>query len=138
MRKRPTSLQKMLVVGLTIGVSLLWIFSMFSTIYVSSNKLNTLFDSALAETAQRIMPLAAIEILNREEVGNPQQIMSFEDHDEPLIYLIRDNLGKILLQSHNANPDDFNAELLEGFSSSDTHRFYGISAIQNTLYIEVA
>nr|WP_274620434.1 HAMP domain-containing sensor histidine kinase [Colwellia maritima] len=64
--------------------------------------------------------------------------MSFAAHDEQLVYLVRDNLGKILLQSHNAEPTDFNQTLLEGFSSSTTHRFYGAWAVQNSLHIEVA
>jgi two-component system OmpR family sensor kinase len=136
--KAPKSLQKILGIGLTVGVTLLWLLALLSTVYVSHNKLNTLFDSALAETAQRIMPLAVVEITNREEPGQLQQIMSFETHDEPLVYLVRDASGTILLQSHNADPLIFNKTLLEGFSSSANYRFYGAWAVQNTLHIEVA
>ena len=136
--KAPKSLQKTLGIGLTVGVTLLWLLALLSTVYVSQNKLNTLFDSALAETAQRIMPLAVVEITNREEPGQLQQIMSFETHDEPLVYLVRDASGTILLQSHNADPLMFNKTLLKGFSSSENHRFYGAWAVQNTLHIEVA
>ncbi|MCB5163174.1 MULTISPECIES: ATP-binding protein [Gammaproteobacteria] len=136
--KSPQSLQKTLGIGLTLGVSLLWLLALSGTVYVSQNKLNQLFDSALAETAQRIMPLAVVEIINREDPQQAQQIMSFEAHDERLVYLVRDETGAILLQSHNADPKLFNETLLEGFSSSETHRFYGASAVQNTLHIEVA
>lgn len=136
--KKPQSLQKTLGIGLTIGVTLLWIFALSGAVYVSQNKLNDLFDSALAETAQRIMPLAVVEIINREDPGQAQQIMSFKAHDERLVYLVRNNLGQILLQSHNADPAVFNQTLLIGFNSSTTHRFYGVSAVQNTLHIEVA
>lgn len=136
--KAPKSLQKTLGIGLTVGVTLLWLLALLSTVYVSQNKLNTLFDSALAETAQRIMPLAVVEITNREEPGQLQQIMSFETHDEPLVYLVRDASGTILLQSHNADPLMFNKTLLKGFSSSENYRFYGAWAVQNTLHIEVA
>jgi two-component system OmpR family sensor kinase len=136
--KAPKSLQKILGIGLTVGVTLLWLLALLSTVYVSHNKLNTLFDSALAETAQRIMPLAVVEITNREEPGQLQQIMSFETHDEPLVYLVRDASGTILLQSHNADPLMFNKTLLKGFSSSENYRFYGAWAVQNTLHIEVA
>ena len=112
--KAPKSLQKTLGIGLTVGVTLLWLLALLSTVYVSQNKLNTLFDSALAETAQRIMPLAVVEITNREEPGQLQQIMSFETHDEPLVYLVRDASGAILLKSHNADPLMFNKTLLKG------------------------
>jgi two-component system OmpR family sensor kinase len=136
--KKPQSLQKTLGIGLTLGVSLLWLFALSGTVYVSQDKLNQLFDSALAETAQRIMPLAVVEIINREGPQQAQHVMSFEVHDERLVYLVRDETGAILLQSHNADPTLFNETLLEGFSSSETHRFYGASAVQKTLHIEVA
>ncbi|MEH6596570.1 MAG: two-component system OmpR family sensor kinase [Oleiphilaceae bacterium] len=136
--KKPQSLQKTLGIGLTLAVTLLWIFALSGAVYVSKNKLNELFDSSLAETAQRIMPLAVVEIINREDPGQAQQIMSFKAHDEHLVYLVRNNLGQILLQSHNADPAIFNQTLLIGFNSSTTHRFYGISAVQNTLHIEIA
>ncbi|WP_299200336.1 ATP-binding protein [uncultured Amphritea sp.] len=136
--KAPQSLQKTLGVGLTAGVTLLWMLALLGALYVSQNKLNELFDSTLAETAHRIMPLAVVEIINRENLDQPQQIMSFEAHDKQFIYLVRDALGRILLQSHNADPSIFNQTLVKGFSSSKTHRFYRTSAIQNTLHIEVA
>lgn len=136
--KNSRSLQKTIGVGLTLGVTLLWILALLSATYVSQNKLNQLFDSALAETAQRIMPLAVIEIINREGPKQSQQIMSFEAHDEHLVYLVRDTFGNILLQSHKADPTVFNPTLLKGFSSSATYRFYGASAVQNTIHIEVA
>ena len=136
--KKSQSLQKTLGIGLTIGVTLLWILALSGAVYVSKNKLNELFDSSLAETAQRIMPLAVVEIINREDPEQAQQIMSFKAHDERLIYLVRNHLGQILLQSHNADPAIFNQTLLIGFNSSTTYRFYGASAVQNTLHIEVA
>lgn len=136
--KRPQSLQKTLGIGLTFGMTLLWILALSGAVYVSQHKLNELFDSALAETAQRIMPLAVVEIINREDPGKAQQVMSFKAHDERLVYLVRNNLGQILLQSHNADPAVFNQTLLVGFNSSTTHRFYGVSAVQDTLHIEVA
>jgi two-component system OmpR family sensor kinase len=136
--KSTHSLQKTLGVGLTLGVAFLWILALTGTVYVSQSKLNQLFDSALAETAQRIMPLAVVEIINREDPLQAQQIMSFEAHDERLVYLVRDATGTILLQSHNADPAIFNQTLGNGFSSSETYRFYGASAVQNTLHIEVA
>lgn len=136
--KSAKSLQKTLSIGLTLGVALLWIVALTGAVYVSQNKLDQLFDSALAETAQRIMPLAVVEILNREDSQKPQQIVAFEAHDEHLIYIIRDKDGVILMQSHNADPTLFNSSLQKGFTSSDTYRFYGASAIQNTLFINVA
>lgn len=136
--KPARSLQKTLGVGLTLGVTLLSVIALLGAVLVSQNKLNALFDSALEETAQRIMPLAVVEIINREEPQQAQPVMSFAAHDEALVYLIRDNTGEILLHSHNADPKTFNQTLLSGFSTSATHRFYGAWAVQNTLHIEIA
>jgi len=136
--KTAKSLQKTLGIGLTVGVTILWMIALLGALFVSQSKLNALFDSALAETAQRLMPLAVVEIINTEDPRQLQNIMPFDTHDEQLVYLVRDEFGKILLQSHNADPAVFNQELFEGFSSSATHRFYGATAVQNTLHIEVA
>ena len=132
------SLQKTLGIGLTVGVTLLWLAALLSAVLVSQSKLNEILDSALQETAQRILPLAVIEIINSENTGQLQNIMPVEAHDERLVYLVRDNLGTILLQSHNADPTVFNQQLRKGFSSSATYRFYGAFAVQNTVHIEVA
>jgi two-component system OmpR family sensor kinase len=136
--KNPQSLQKTLGIGLTLGVTLLWLLALLGALYVSQSKLNEIFDSALAETAQRLMPLAVVEIINSEDPRQLQNIMPFDSHDEYFVYLVRDEFGKILLQSHNADSTIFNQQLLEGFSSSATHRFYGATAVQDTLHIEVA
>lgn len=136
--RTPHSLQRTLAVGLTAGVSLLWVGAVLTAFAVAQSKLNTLFDSALEEMAQRLMPLAVVEIINAEDPEQLQNIMPFEAHDEQLVYLVRDATGKILLQSHNADPTVFTKQLLKGFSSSATHRFYGATAVQDTLHIEVA
>ena len=134
----PRSLQTTLGTGLTVGVTLFWLLALAGAVLAAREQLNTRFDSALAETAQRIMPLAVVEVINREDSGQAQHIVAFEAHDEPLVYLIRDHAGRVLLRSHNADPAVFNRDLLDGFSSSTTHRFYGAWAVQRTLHIEVA
>jgi len=105
---------------------------------VAQHEMNEVFDSALEETAQRILPLAVTDILNRENgVGN-QRAPALKDHDEYLTYLVRDEQGNILLQSHDANPEVFSTTPREGFSNTSTHRLYGASAVSNTIYLEVA
>lgn len=136
--KRTKSLQNNLGVGLTLGVALLWVLALVVAVSVLRDRMNEMFDSALAETAQRIMPLAVVEIINSETPGQLQNIMPFAAHDEYFIYLVRDNSGAVLLKSHNADPAVFKPDFQTGFSSSASHRFYGASAVQNTLHIQVA
>jgi two-component system OmpR family sensor kinase len=134
----PKSLQKNLSISLTLGMTFLWLLALAGAVLVSQYRLNALFDSALAETAQRIMPLAVVEIVNRETPSQLQRVMSFDAHDEQFVYLVRNTSKEILLQSHNAKSGDFNESLITGFSSSPSHRFYGVFAVQNTYHIEVA
>lgn len=133
-----TSLQKTLGIGLTLGVTLLWLLGVTASGLVAQHEMNEVFDSALEETAQRILPLAVTDILNRENGTGNQRAPALKDHDEYLTYLVRDEHGNILLQSHDANPDVFSTTPREGFSDTATHRLYGVSAVSNTIFLEVA
>jgi len=133
-----TSLQKTLGTWLTIGVTLLWLLGVIASGLVARHEMNEVFDSALEETAQRILPLAVTDILNREGNLGLEQALALKEHDEYLTYLVRDKSGKLLLQSHDADPQVFGAIPREGFSETATHRIYGEPAISETLYIEVA
>ena len=133
-----TSLQKTLGIGLTLGVTLLWLLGVTASGLVAQHEMNEVFDSALEETAQRILPLAVTDILNRENGAGNQKAPALKDHDEYLTYLVRDEAGNILLQSHDADPGVFSRTPAEGFSDTLTHRLYGVSAVSNTIYLEVA
>lgn len=133
-----TSLQKTLGTWLTIGVTLLWLLGVVASGVVARHEMNEVFDSALEETAQRILPLAVTDILNRENDTGNQRALALKEHDEYLTYLVRDASGKLLLQSHDADPRVFGAKPRQGFSETPTHRIYGEGAISDTLYIEVA
>ena len=133
-----TSLQKTLSIGLTLGVTLLWLLGVIASGLVAQHEMNEVFDSALEETAQRILPLAVTDILNRDTGTGNQRAPALKDHDEYLTYLIRDEQGNLLLSSHDANPEVFGTAPKQGFSNTSTHRLYGASAVSNTIYLEVA
>lgn len=133
-----TSLQKSLGTGLTLGITLLWLLGVTASGLVAQHEMNEVFDSALEETAQRILPLAVTDILNRENGATSQRAPALKDHDEYLTYLVRDGQGNLLLQSHDADPRVFGTSAREGFSNTSTHRIYGASAVSDTIYIEVA
>ncbi|MDM7858739.1 sensor histidine kinase [Thiopseudomonas acetoxidans] len=132
------SLQRTLGLSLTIGIIVLWLLGVAAAGLVARYKMNDVFDSALEETAQRILPLAVTEILNRENDTGPQRAPMLKAHDEYLTYLVRKPSGEILLQSHDVEPELFSPLPREGFSDTATHRFYGASAVSGTIYIEVA
>lgn len=72
------SLQKRLGVGLTLGMTLLWLAATVGTWRVVQHELDEVFDSALEETAQRILPLAVLEISNREEPQSAQLVATLK------------------------------------------------------------
>ncbi|MFL1527586.1 sensor histidine kinase [Pseudomonas sp. O230] len=136
--KSSSSLQKRLGLGLTLGMTLLWLGATVGAWLVVQHELNEAFDSALEETAQRILPLAVLEISNREAPREAQHVATLKMHKEYLTYLVRDAKGEILMQSHDANPKIFNKQSSEGFSATEKYRLYGASALRETLFIEIA
>ncbi len=95
--KRPKSLQWRLSLWLGLGITALWAVAAVVTVYRLHNEMNEVFDSALEETAQRILPLAALEILGRDADDSEQRVATLRQHDEYFTYIVRDQTGKVLL-----------------------------------------
>ncbi|WP_260958729.1 ATP-binding protein [Pseudomonas citri] len=136
--RAPSSLQKRLGVGLTLGITLLWLGATVGAWLAVRHELNEAFDNALQETAQRILPLAVLEISNREAPDKAQQVAPLKMHKQYLMYLVRDAAGEILMQSHDANPKVFRKHPTEGFTTTRKYRLYGTSALRETVFIEIA
>lgn len=136
--KWPRSLQARL--GLSIGVMLtvLWIAAAAVTAVVLRHEMDEVFDSSLQETAQRLLPLAVVDIVGREEDGVTQRLGAIRGHDEFFTYIVRDAQGRILLQSHAADTAIFPAYDGPGFRQTATHRLYSDDALQGSIRITVA
>lgn len=134
----PRSLQARL--GLSLGVLLtaLWIAAASVTAVILRHEMDEVFDSALQETAQRLLPLAVVDIVGREEDGVTQRLGVIREHDEFFTYLVRDAQGRILLQSHAADPTVFPAYDGPGFRQTATHRLYNEDALQGSVRITMA
>lgn len=136
--RTPRSLQARL--GLSIGIllTLLWIAAASATAVILRHEMDEVFDSALQETAQRLLPLAVVDIVGREEDGVTQRLGTIREHDEFFTYVIRDADGRILLQSHAAAPKIFPTYDGPGFRQTATHRLYNDEALQGSVRITVA
>ncbi len=134
----PRSLQARL--GLSIGVVLtvLWIAAAAVTAAVLRHEMDEVFDSSLQETAQRLLPLAVVDIVGREDDGVTQRLGAIRGHDEFFTYIVRDAQGRILLQSHAADAAIFPAYDGPGFRQTATHRLYNDDALQGSIRITVA
>lgn len=136
--RRATSLQRRLGFGLTLGVTLLWLLVAVVTAFIVEHTLNKTLDSVLEETAQRLLSLAVIEIFNREDSDLLQQVAALHPHEEYITYLVRGADGVPLLVSHDIDLSVFPETPQVGLRSTAMHRLYGISAVSDTFFIEVA
>lgn len=136
--KRASSLQHRLSFGLVSAVIAMWLAGMLAAGYMVRHELDEAFDSALQETAQRILPLAVQDILSRQGAPLARRLAPLKKHDEFLTYVVRDQNGTVLLQSHDADSAHFPDVPVLGFRDTQTHRLYGESAVSDTVFIEVA
>ncbi|MDK3072955.1 ATP-binding protein [Sedimentitalea sp. JM2-8] len=136
--KMPRSLQAQLGLSVGLVLTVLWLLAATVTAVIVRGELDEVFDSALRETAERILPLAVTDIVGREDQGVTQRLAPIREHDEFFTYLIRDAEGRILLQSHAADPAVFPPWDGQGFRQTATHRLYSDAALQGTVRITVA
>jgi two-component system OmpR family sensor kinase len=136
--RAPRSQQGRLALWLGSALLVIWVLAASVTTLIARGEIEEVFDSALQETAQRILPLAVVDILNREEAGISQRLAAIREHDEFFTYIVRDDQGSILLQSHAADPATFPAWDGIGFRQTATHRLYSDEAVQGTIRITVA
>ena len=134
----PRSVQWRISLWLGFGVVLLWGIATVATAQRLRHEMNEVFDSALEETAQRLLPLAVLDILSREEGDTSQRIVTLREHDEYFTYVVRDARGDMLLRSHRADDSVFPPFSRMGFVDTPTHRLYFDAALQGTITIAVA
>ena len=116
----------------------MWIAATLAAGIVVRHELDEVFDSAIQETAQRVLPLAAMGIIAQDKSRPAQRIAGVRPHDEFLTYLVRNGEGEILLQSHDAEPEIFPQFSGAGFETTPTHRIYTETAMRGTIAIMVA
>ena len=125
-------------VALSLIVTLLWLATAAVTARLLSRELDEVFDSALQETGQRILQLAVVDILNREEDGITRRITALADHEEHFTYVIRDAEGDILLTSHRADAASFPVFDQPGFHSDGDRRYYHEAAVRGTVLLTIS
>lgn len=124
--------------ALSLVVTVIWLVTAGVTARLLHSELDEVFDSALQETGQRILQLAVVDVLGREEEGVTQHVMALDDHAEHFTYIVRDDQGRILLTSHRADPAGFPAFTTTGFHEAQDLRFYHESAVRGTVSLTIA
>ncbi|SOC14422.1 two-component system OmpR family sensor kinase [Rhodobacter sp. JA431] len=137
------SLQTRLGVAVGALVATLWAGGAAFTANRLSTRIDAVFDGELESTAERILPLAVSEVLGREEVVTGAQVMPLirdkdGDEDEPMIYIVRNAAGEVLMLSHGAKAEDFPPYDGPGFRTARKLRLYADEALRGSVTIAVA
>lgn len=136
---RPISITRQLMRWL-IGVAVVfWLIAAGLAALVTHHEYQEVFDSALQETTQRLLPLVVDDLYQRDNSPVPRRVDEAAlAHEEHLLYQVRDARGQILLHSHDAPQAPFDAPLKPGFYQTATHRIYTEAALSGTLFLQVA
>lgn len=135
---RVPSLRLRAVLALSLGITVLWLAAAALTLHILTREMGEVFDSALQETGQRVLQLAVVDVLSREEEGLSQTIAPLGPHSEFFTYVMRDRLGRVLLASHTADTALFPLQAEAGFFNAGDLRFYQESAVQGTITLTIA
>lgn len=130
------SLQRRLLVGLGLAIALGWLVAVAGAGLIIRHEIDEVFDSAMQEVVQRVLPLAYSDILAREADDTVEQrLPDVGKHEEYITYVVRDRAGRVLLQSHDADPALFPAGLVTGFRNLEGRRFYTESAVSGSIVV---
>jgi two-component system OmpR family sensor kinase len=138
---RRGSLRARLALGLTLGLVAFWALGAVWALTALRRQTDALFDSALQETAQRVLPLAVMDHLSRDtdaDAAADQRVSELRAHDEIITYVLREASGRVALASHDAKLSTFPADAPPGFSTTGTHRLYVEQAVRGELTLIAA
>lgn len=129
-----TSIGRKLFVNLVLMLLALWLGVIFAVAWVIRYETNEVFDSSLQETAQRILPLAVMQL-------SPEPKAVFlepSEHDEYLSYQVVSANGDVLLRSGGAPKVAYGVPLARGFYNHNDQVFYVEPSSDNTVFVVIA
>lgn len=134
------SMTQRLIVGLMMAITLLWLLATALGLSVMEEEYGEMFDGALQETAERLVPLVVDDLSRNDSMDAPQQLQNVSKGPgrEYLIYQVRNADGNVLIHSHDAPNSPFAVALRTGFSDDKNYRYYTSSNIDGTIFVQVA
>lgn len=127
-----------LMLWLTAALVLFWVAAVGLGGMIMREEFDEIYDSALRETAQRLMPLVVSDLFQHERSADPLRMNGGTEGEESLTYQLRDKEGQVVLHSHDGPREPFASPLTPGFSTTPTHRVYTEAAVSGTLFLQVA
>ncbi|WP_244424737.1 ATP-binding protein [Methylobacterium nodulans] len=132
------SLRRRLGAGLALGVTAVWLAASVVAGLVLHHEIDEVFDSALQEVAQRVLPLAYAEVLAREDSTTSQLMPPVSRHREYITYVVRDASGRELLRSSDAHRMKIPSGLAPGFQTVNGLRTYTEAGVRGTILVTAA
>lgn len=132
------SMTRKLVFAVTAVVAVAWLLASSLGIMVMQDEFAEIFDSAVEETAERLLPLIADDI---QGSGTSSAHLDFTQRaggKEYLTYQARDRLGHVLIHSHDSATEPFDVPLAAGFADTSTHRIFTAVSPDGAIFLQVA
>jgi two-component system OmpR family sensor kinase len=133
--KKQMSMTRRLVFSVTGVVLVAWLLASVFSVMVMEEEFAEIFDSAVQETAERLLPLVVDDLRDRDDSPDLTQPTN---GDEYLTYQVRDREGQVILHSHDSSAAPFDVPLKVGFSETPTHKIYTAATKDGDMYIQVA
>lgn len=137
-RLLPRSLRARLAIVLAASLAALWTGASLYAGHVLRHETDEVFDSALREVAERILPLAYEQMLADEDGAAGGLRLPPVGTTEFISYVVRDDNGRVLLRSSAADAMQIPAGLAPGFETTETLRTYTETAVQGTIVVTTA
>lgn len=131
-----------LILTLTGAMAVVWVIAAIIAYFTLTEELGEVMDSTLRETAESLVPLADLA-LTQEHLNLPLTFdtirVTDDDHEEYIVYQIRDaETGALLMRSHDAPDQAFPKGAAQGFLTTDHYRIYSGLSNSGHVLVQVA
>jgi two-component system OmpR family sensor kinase len=143
------SMSRRLIGALVVLIGGIWLVGVGIAAISIRHEIDEVFDSALQETAQRLLPLVLDDLDGPQDENDDEEEQQererqladpfpAEEHEEYLLYQVRNAQGHVLLRSHDAPPEPFPAPLKRGRFDTGGRRYFTEASPGRKFYVQVA
>ena len=137
------TMARRLIASLVVLIGALWLIGVGIAAMSMRHEIDEVFDSALQETAERLLPLALDEFgehgeENKEDGRQLSDPFHAEGRKEHLHYQVRDGAGRVVVRSHDAPTEPFPAPLKAGAFYEGGRRYFTVASPDASVYVQVA
>lgn len=137
--RRAGSITRPLMLTLTGLLVLFWMLALGLGVLVMRHELDEVFDSALQETAERLLALTVDDLEMRRQTGKVDPPgLNRSGRREYLVYQVRDASGGLVLKSDDAPTAIIQPDMDNGFSDTDRYRVYTVGSPNGRIILQVA